>query len=141
MRLIERDFNWRDIPKIEEVTVHTMVKGAIEESAYLHVAGIMLQSITGTRPVVHRARQSVAQFGIRAQMPISLTSTFKGDLAYDFVDKCINLVLPKIKNWRGVKGSSGDSSGNIGFGFKASGAIMFPEVEANYDVCLLLPCP
>jgi large subunit ribosomal protein L5 len=106
LRLIEKDINWRNIPKIEEVTVHTMAKGAIEDSAYLHVAGMLLQSVTGVRPTVHKARHSVAQFGIRESMPVSLTSTMRGEQAYDFVDKCINLVFPRIKDWPGIKGEN-----------------------------------
>lgn len=105
LRIVEQDIHWRNIPKIERVTVHTMVKGAIADSAHLHAAGIMLQAITGVRPLVHRARHSVSQFGIRAQMPISLTCTMRGDQAYEFVDKCVNLVFPKIKDWQGIKGN------------------------------------
>jgi large subunit ribosomal protein L5 len=135
LRLIERDIKWNNIPRIEEVTVHSMVKGAIEDSADLHIAGIMLQSITGVRPVVHKAKHSVAQFGIRASQPISLTCTLTGEDAWQFVDKCVNLVFPRIKDWPGVKGTSGDSSGNIAFGIDKESAILFPEVEVNYDVC------
>jgi large subunit ribosomal protein L5 len=138
LRVQEKEINWRNIPKIERVTVHSMVKGATDDSSYLHVAGIMLQAITGVRPVVHRARHSVSQFGIRATMPIALTCTLRNDQANEFLDKCINLVLPKIKDWPGVKGTTGDSAGNLGFGFDREGAILFPEVEVNYDVCHLL---
>lgn len=111
-----------------------MVKGAIEDSAHLHVAGMLLQAVTGVRPQVHRATHSVSQFGIRVRMPISLTCSLRGDQAWEFVDKCINLVFPKIKDWEGVQGTTGDSSGNITFGFNREGAILFPEVEINYDV-------
>jgi large subunit ribosomal protein L5 len=104
LRLIENDINWRSIPKIEEVTVHSMIKGAIDDSAHLHVAGMMLQAVTGVRPIVHKAKHSVSQFGIRQDMPISLTCTMRGDMAYEFVDKCINLVFPRIKDWPGIKG-------------------------------------
>ncbi|KAK6584602.1 hypothetical protein PZA11_002826 [Diplocarpon coronariae] len=135
LRLVEKDINWRTIPKIDEVTVHTMVKGAIDDSSHLHVAGIMLQSITGIKPKVHRARRSVSQFGIRADMAVSLTCTMRGEQAYEFVDKCVNLVFPRIKDWPGVNaGSAGDNSGNITWGFSRDGAIMFPEVEVNYDM-------
>ncbi|TAQ89782.1 hypothetical protein B7494_g1863 [Chlorociboria aeruginascens] len=134
LRLIERDINWRNIPKIEAITVHSFIKGAIESSAHLHVGGMMLQAITGVRPVVHRARQSVQQFGIRTNMAISLTCEMRGDQAYDFLDKCVNLVWPRMKDWNGVEGSTGDGSGNLGFGFDREGAILFPEVEVNYDM-------
>lgn len=137
LRLIEQDINWRNIPKIEEVTVHCMPKGALEDSAALHVAGMMLQAITGVRPTVHRAKHSLQSFGIRAHMPVSLTSTLRGDDAWQFVDKCVNLVFPRIKDFPGVKGTSGDSSGNIAWGIDREGAILFPEVQVNYDVSTL----
>lgn len=134
LRLLEKDIDWRNIPKIEEVTVHSMVKGAIDDSAHLHVAGLLLQSVTGVRPVVHKARNSVAQFGIREKQAVALTCTLKGNDAWTFIDKCMNLVFPRIKDWQGVQGSSGDSSGNIAWGFDRDAVILFPEVEVNYDV-------
>jgi large subunit ribosomal protein L5 len=134
LRLIERDMNWHNIPQIKEVTIHSMVKGAIEDSAHLHVAGLMLQAITGVRPTVHRAKHGMADWGLREKQPISLTCTLKGDEAWAFVDKCVNLVFPQIKDWPGVKGSSGDSSGNLAWGFDRDAAILFPEVAINYDV-------
>ncbi|CAG8975157.1 hypothetical protein HYALB_00004456 [Hymenoscyphus albidus] len=134
LRMIEQDINWRNIPKITGVTVHSMVKGAIEDSSHLHVAGMVLQSVTGVQPQVHRAKHGVAQFGIRERMPISLTCTIRGNMAYEFIDKCINLVFPRIKDWEGVKGSTGDSSGNITWGYNREGVMLFPEVEINYDM-------
>jgi len=134
LRLVEKNINWRTIPKIEEVTVHTMVKGAIEDSAHLHIAGIMLQAVSGVRPVVHSARKSEGRFGLREGTPISVSCTLRGDQAYDFVDRCINLVFPRIKDWPGVKGTSGDSSGNISWGVTREAAVLFPEVEINYDM-------
>lgn len=132
--LIEKDITFRNVPKIESITVHSMVKGAIEDSAHLHVAGIMIQAVTGVRPSVHKAKHSVAQFGIREGKAISLTSTLYGEQAYEFLDKCINLVFPRIKDWPGIKGTTGDSSGNISWGFDREAAILFPEVEVNYDM-------
>jgi large subunit ribosomal protein L5 len=114
-----------------------MVKGAIDDSAHLHVAGLMLQAITGVRPTVHRAKQGMADWGLREKQPISLTCTLRGDEAWAFVDKCVNLVFPQIKDWPGVKGSSGDSSGNLAWGFDRDAAILFPEVAVNYDVSLI----
>ena len=106
LRLLEKDFTWRDIPMIEEVTVHSMVKGATDDSAYLHVAGMMLQAITGVRPQVHTVKHSVTEFSIRQGTPISLTCNMRGNQAYDFVDRCINLVFPKRKDWAGIQGKT-----------------------------------
>jgi len=132
--LIERDITWRNIPKVEEITVHTMVKGALADSAHLHVAGICLQAITGVRPTAHEAKHNVATWGIRKGSYVSLTSTMRGNDALEFLDKCIHLVFPRIKDWKGVKGTTGDSSGNISFGFDSEGTILFPEVQVNYDM-------
>ncbi len=104
LRLIEQDINWRNIPKIEEVTVHSYIKGALEDSAYLHVAGMLLLSVTGVRPTVHKARHSEGRFGLRKGTPVSLTCNMRGEQAYDFVDKCINLVFTRIKDWPGIAG-------------------------------------
>lgn len=104
LRLIERDISWRNIPRITGVTVHSMVKGAMDDSAYLHMAGMALQAVTGVKPKVFKATTGVASFGIRQGMPISLTCTLRNNQAVEFVDKCINLVLPKIKDWEGVEG-------------------------------------
>ncbi|RFU25991.1 hypothetical protein B7463_g10354, partial [Scytalidium lignicola] len=134
LRFVEKDITFRNVPEIESVTVHSMVKGAIDDSAFLHVAGILIQAVTGVRPTIHKAKHSVAQFGIREGKAISLTSTMYGEQAYEFLDKCINLVFPKIKDWPGIKGTTGDSSGNISWGFDRDAAILFPEVEVNYDM-------
>jgi large subunit ribosomal protein L5 len=134
LRLREADINWQNIPRIEEVTIHTMVKGALKDSAHLHVAGMVLQSLSGVKPQVHKTKHGVMQWDLRKHVAASLTCTLRGDDALAFVDKCINLVFPKIKDWPGVKGTSGDSSGNIAWGFSREGTILFPEVEINYDV-------
>ena len=104
LRFIEPDINWRNIPKIEAVTVHSFTKGAVKNSAYLHVGGMALQAITGAKPTVHRAKKGASAWGLRERMPISLTCHMRGDMAVEFLDKCIHLVLPKIKDWPGVRG-------------------------------------
>jgi large subunit ribosomal protein L5 len=136
LKLREQDINWQNLPKIKEVTVHSFIKGAIHDSAHLHVGGMVLQAVTGVRPQVHKTKSGVAQWDVRADQTLSLTCTLRGDDAWAFVDKCINLVFPRIKDWPGVKGTSGDSAGNIAWGFDRDGAVLFPEVEVNYDVSL-----
>lgn len=133
LRLIEHDLTFRNIPKIEAVTVHAFVKGVLNDSAYLHAAGLLLQSVTGVRPVVHKTRKANARFRIRVRLPVALTSEMRGEEAWSFVDKCVNLVFPQIKDWPGVEGTSGDGSGNITFGFRPNDVALFPEVAVNYD--------
>ncbi|PQE08946.1 54S ribosomal L7 protein [Rutstroemia sp. NJR-2017a WRK4] len=134
LRLIERDITWQNVPKVEEITVHTMVKGALGDSAHLHVAGILLQAVTGVRPTAHAAKHNVATWGIRKGSYVSLTSTMRNNDALEFLDKVIHLVFPRIKDWKGVEGTTGDSSGNLMFGIDSEGTMLFPEVQVNYDM-------
>ncbi|KAI9721509.1 MAG: hypothetical protein M1812_002271 [Candelaria pacifica] len=134
LRLLKRPTNFRNVPKLQRVTIHCMVKGAIQESAYLHIAGMIVQAISGVRVVTHATRTSVAQWGLRANKHISVTAEIEGEAMYHFIGKCVDVVLPRIKDWKGVKGSSGDSSGNISFGITPEAMALFPEVEVNYDM-------
>jgi large subunit ribosomal protein L5 len=135
LRLLRKPITWRNIPKLERVTVHSMIKEAKDgDSAPLHVAGMVLQAITGVRATPHATRKSVAGFGVREGQHLSLTCELRGEQMYDFLGKVIDVVMPKIKDWPGVKGSTGDFSGNLAFGFKPEEVAMFPEVEVNYDM-------
>lgn len=133
LTLLRKPVTFNNIPKLERVTVHTMIKDAIEGSEPLHVAGMVMQAITNVRPTAHAAKESVAAFGIRAGQHLSLTCELRDENMYHFLSKLVDVVMPKIKDWRGVKGSSGDSSGNIALGLKGEEVGMFPEIEVNYD--------
>ncbi|KAK4984318.1 54S ribosomal protein L7, mitochondrial [Elasticomyces elasticus] len=134
LRLLRAPTTFRNVPKLERVTVHTMVSDAINDSAPLHVAGMVLQAITSVRAEAHKTRKSVAGFGTREGQWLSLTAELRGEDMYHFLGKCIDVVMPKIKDWRGAKGSSGDSSGNLAFGFTREDVALFPEIEVNYDM-------
>ncbi|KAI5781472.1 ribosomal protein L5 domain-containing protein [Geopyxis carbonaria] len=134
LRLLNKPRTFRNVPKLTGVTVHSMVKGALEDNGYLAIAGMVVQSITGVRATVHKARRSVAPFGLREKKPVAVSSTFKGPLAWRFMSSLVDVVMPKIKEYPGVKGSSGDSSGNISFGFTPDQVTLFPEIEVNYDM-------
>lgn len=134
LRLLRKPITFRNVPKLERVTVHTMVKGAIEDSAHLHVAGMVTQAITSVRAQVHAAKKSVAGFGIREGQHLSVTCDLRGENMYHFISKVVDVVMPKIKDWKGVKGSSGDSSGTIHFGLRPEDVALFPEIEVNYDM-------
>lgn len=133
LRLLRKPITFRNVPRLEKVTVHSMVSGAIDDSGHLHVAGMVLQAITNVRVTAHQTKKSVSGFGIRAGQYLSVTSELKGEDMYHFLSKCVDVVMPKIKDWRGVKGSSGDSSGNIAFGLTGEEVALFPEIEVNYD--------
>lgn len=111
-----------------------MVKDAKSDSAHLHVAGMIMQAITNVRATAHATKKSVAGFGVREGQHLSVTCELQGEDMYHFLSKVVDVVMPKIKDFRGVKGSTGDSSGNLAFGFTGEEVAMFPEVEVNYDM-------
>jgi large subunit ribosomal protein L5 len=134
LRLLRKPITFRNVPCLEKITVHTMVKGALDDSAHLHVAGMVMQAITNVRVTTHKTRKNVAGFGLRSGQYVSVTAELRGEDMQHFMAKVIDIVMPKIKEWKGVKGSSGDSSGNLTFGFTAEETALFPEVEVNYDM-------
>lgn len=134
LRLLRQPITFRNVPKLEGVTVHTMVPKAVEDSAHLHVAGMVIQSITNVRTTVYKSRHAVSQWGLREGKFVAVKAELKGEDMYDFLGKTIDLVLPRIKEWKGAKGSSGDSSGNIAFGLPADAVAMYPEIEVNFDM-------
>lgn len=111
-----------------------MVKAASNDSAYLHVAGMVMQSITNVRVVSHESRRAVQQWGLKKGKFVSVTADLYGEDMHHFLAKCVDLVMPRIKDWKGVKGSSGDWTGCISFGFDAESVALFPEIEVNYDM-------
>ncbi|KAF2768499.1 ribosomal protein L5 [Teratosphaeria nubilosa] len=133
LRPLRKPITFQNIPTIEKIVVHTMVKEAMDDSAHLHVAGMVLQAVTGVRATTHPVKKSVSGFGIRPGQYLSATCELRGEGMWDFLGKCVDVVMPRIKDWRGVKGSSGDESGTLGFGFTEEEAALFPEIEVNYD--------
>ena len=106
-----------------------MMKQAGKESGYLAVAGMVLQAITGVRAKVHAAKRSVAPFELKEGANIAVSATMMNEPAWRFVAGLVDVVMPRIKEYKGVKGSSGDSAGNISFGFTPEQVAVFPEVE------------
>lgn len=133
LRLLTPPRTFRNIPRITNVTVHSMVPEAQENSANLHVAGMILQAISNVRAVSHKARHNVVGWGLREGRYVSATVTLERDDAQDFLAKFIDVVLPRIKEWKGVPGSSGDGHGNMSFGLTPDQLALFPEIEVNYD--------
>ena len=134
LRLLRKPITFRNVPMIERVTVHSFVKGVIRSgSSDLHVAGMVLQEITGQRVVTHKSTHAEQGFGLQKNVPISATVELKGEFMYHFLDKLINVVMPKIKDYRGVRATTGDNSGNLSFGFEPEDNSTFPEIENNYD--------
>lgn len=118
------------------MTVHTYVKDAVAYgSSYLHVAGMVLQAITNVRVKTHKVKTGVPKWGlIPGHKHVAATAELEGEDMYHFFSKLVDVVMPKFKDWKGVKVTSGDASGNITFGLDPSMVAMFPEIEVNYDM-------
>ncbi|KAH6641593.1 ribosomal protein L5 domain-containing protein [Chaetomium tenue] len=130
--LLERDVTFNNIPEIKEVTIATYVPDAIKEPDHLLVARSVLLSLTGTTPEITKTKSNVVQWGIKIGDRAGVKSTVYGNAAYEFLDRCVHLVFPRIKDWRGIRATTGDSSGNLSFGMSPDEVKLFPEVEANY---------
>ncbi|KAI5862761.1 54S ribosomal protein L7 [Durotheca rogersii] len=131
---LEKSITWRNIPKIKAVHLAIYAPLAKHNPDHLIVGRSVLQTITGVRPSITTIRHSVAQWSITEGDRTGIKVSVRGDLAYEFVDKLVHLVFPKIKDWSGIQGTSGDSTGNIGWGFTPQDMMYFPEIEANYSL-------
>ncbi|CDS04744.1 hypothetical protein LRAMOSA07274 [Lichtheimia ramosa] len=122
------------IPKLDKITLHAMVKDAIHSKNNLLSAFMAFQSITATRPEIVYARTSVANWKLREGMPLGVKVTLRGEEMYQFMDKLVEIVLPRLKEWPGLSITAGDGNGNIGIGFPPSALALFPEIEGSFDV-------
>jgi large subunit ribosomal protein L5 len=121
--------NVNEIPKLEKVVVNMSVGEAIVNSKALDAAVSELAAITGQRPIVTKAKKSIAAFKLREGMSIGAKVTLRGDRMYVFVDKLFNIVLPRIRDFRGLPTRSFDGRGNYNLGLREQ--LVFPEI--NYD--------
>ncbi|NDI37002.1 50S ribosomal protein L5 [Chengkuizengella sediminis] len=117
------------VPKIEKIVVNMGVGEAISNSKILDSAVEDLQTITGQKPVITKAKKSIAGFKLREGMPIGVKVTLRGNRMYHFLDKLVNVTLPRVRDFRGVSKKSFDGRGNYTLGLKEQ--IIFPEIE--YD--------
>ena len=117
------------VPRLEKIVLNIGLGEAIQNSRALEAASADLATISGQRPVITRARKSIAGFKLRQGMAIGLMVTLRGRMMYDFLDRLINAVLPRISDFHGVPRDSFDGRGNYSLGIKEQ--IIFPEI--NYD--------
>ncbi|CAK7224110.1 54S ribosomal protein L7, mitochondrial [Sporothrix curviconia] len=134
LRPLEKPITFRNVPVIRSVTLATFMPTATKEPDRMVIGRMVTQAITGVVPEVTAVKHSVSQWNIIKGQRVGLKTTLYGNAAYDFLDKCIHLVFPRIKDWEGVKGSTGDSSGNLSWGLTREAVALFPEVEANYSM-------
>jgi large subunit ribosomal protein L5 len=121
--------NANQIPKLEKVVVNMSVGEAIVNPKSLDAAVSELASITGQKPVVTKAKKSIAAFKLREGMNIGAKVTLRGERMYVFLDKLFNIVLPRIRDFRGLPAKSFDGRGNYNLGLREQ--LVFPEI--NYD--------
>ena len=126
--------NIMEVPKLDKVVINMGVGEAKDNAKLLDSAIGDLEKITGQKAVVCRAKKSVANFKLREGMAIGCKVTLRGEKMYEFVDRLINLALPRVRDFRGVNPNAFDGRGNYALGIKEQ--LIFPEIE--YDkVCLL----
>ncbi|MEW6448294.1 MAG: 50S ribosomal protein L5 [Bacillota bacterium] len=121
--------NVMQVPRLEKVTVNMGLGEAIQNPKVIDAAVEDLKAITGQKPVVTRAKKSIAAFKLRAGTQIGAKVTLRGQRMYDFVDKVVNVVLPRVRDFRGVSPKSFDGRGNYTLGMREQ--IIFPEID--YD--------
>ena len=121
--------NIMEVPKLDKVVINMGVGEAKENAKVLDSAVKDLETITGQKVVLTRAKNSVANFKIREGMPIGCKTTLRGDKMYEFLDRLVNLALPRVRDFRGVNPNAFDGRGNYALGIKEQ--IIFPEIE--YD--------
>ena len=119
--------NVNQIPKITKVVVNAGVGRASSDSKVIEPVLVGLSKITGQSPVVNKARKSIAGFKIREGMNIGASVTLRGERMYEFLDRLVNVTLPRVRDFRGIKGNAFDGNGNYSLGIKEYG--VFPEIS------------
>ena len=121
--------NTMEIPKLDKIVVNMGVGEAKENAKILDAAVKDMETITGQKAVTTKAKNAIANFKIREDMPIGCKVTLRGEKMYEFADRLINLALPRVRDFRGVNPNAFDGRGNYALGIKEQ--IIFPEIE--YD--------
>jgi len=121
--------NVMEVPKLEKITINMGIGEAKDNPKILETAVAELALISGQKPVITKARKSIANFKIREGMAIGTKVTLRGDKMYEFADKFFNIALPRVRDFKGVSRNSFDGRGNYAMGIKEQ--LIFPEIE--YD--------
>ena len=117
------------IPRLDKIVLNMGVGEAVKDTKKVKQAAEELSQIAGQKAVITQAKKSIAGFRVRELMPLGCKVTLRGDRMYEFLDRLINVALPRVRDFRGVKGSSFDGNGNYAMGLKEQ--IVFPEI--NFD--------
>lgn len=132
MSAMTQKFNYKnqlEVPKIEKIVINMGVGEAKDNAKVLENAISDMQIISGQKPVITKAKKSVAAFKLREGMPIGCKVTLRGKKMYEFLDRLVNLALPRVRDFRGINANAFDGRGNYALGIKEQ--LIFPEIE--YD--------
>lgn len=119
--------NVMQIPKLDKVVINVACGEAKENSKVIDAVVGDLAAITGQKPIVCKAKKSVANFKLREGMPIGVKVTLRGDKMYEFIDRLFNVAFPRVRDFKGINGNSFDGRGNYSTGIKEQ--LIFPEIE------------
>ncbi|SDL78459.1 50S ribosomal protein L5 [Paracoccus chinensis] len=129
---LKEEFGYKNdmqLPRLDKIVLNMGVGEAVKDTKKVKQAAEELSQIAGQKAVVTHAKKSIAGFRVREEMPLGCKVTLRGDRMYEFLDRLINIALPRVRDFRGVKGTSFDGRGNYAMGLKEH--IVFPEI--NFD--------
>lgn len=129
---LQKDFNYKsvmEVPKLEKIVVNMGLGEAIQNVKILDSASEEMATITGQKAVITKAKKSIASFKLRQGMPIGCMVTLRKDRMYEFLDRLVNVSLPRVRDFKGVPAKAFDGQGNYSLGIKEQ--LIFPEI--NYD--------
>ncbi|MEW6614720.1 MAG: 50S ribosomal protein L5 [Thermodesulfobacteriota bacterium] len=132
MPALMKEFNYRnpmEVPKLEKIVINMGLGEAIQNIKLLDSATSELSLIIGQKPIITRAKKSIASFKLREGVPIGCMVTLRRERMYEFFDRLVNIALPRVRDFKGVSGKSFDGRGNYSLGIKEH--IIFPEID--YD--------
>jgi large subunit ribosomal protein L5 len=127
-----KEFGYKNamaVPKLEKVIINSGLSKALKDPKFFEVIENTLMRITGQRPVKTKAKKSISSFKVRQGMVVGMKVTLRGKRMYDFVDKLINVTLPRIRDFRGLSPKNVDGGGNLNIGFREH--IAFPEIKPD----------
>jgi large subunit ribosomal protein L5 len=142
---LQKEFGYKNVmqvPKLEKVVINMGMGAASQNIKVLDAAVEEMGKITGQKPKINRTKKAISNFKIRENMPIACNVTLRGDRMYEFMDRLINIAIPRIRDFRGVPTRSFDGRGNYTLGVKEQ--IIFPEIEVDkverihgMDICVV----
>jgi large subunit ribosomal protein L5 len=127
---LKKEFGYKNVmavPKIEKVVVNMGLGEATSNAKIIEVGSDELARITGQKPVVRRAKKSIAAFKVRKGQPVATSVTLRGDRMYEFLDRLVTIALPRVRDFRGVSPKGFDGRGNFTLGLKDQ--LLFPEID------------